>query len=81
MAGALELGRDDVGELVDATAKDTSVGGTSRSSKEPDMESLPPIGAGAELDLGHERSQYGGHGLAPALGHIAQALEVLLEGR
>ena len=26
-----------------AVAKDTSVGGTSKSSKEPDMESLPPM--------------------------------------
>ena len=30
-------------EEVAAIAKETRVGGTSRSSKEPDMESLPPI--------------------------------------
>ena len=35
--------------FVIATAKETSVGGTSRSSNEPDIESLPPIDGSPSL--------------------------------
>ena len=36
--------------------------------------------ADAEVDLRHEGAEDGGHGLAPALGLVAELLEVLLEG-
>ena len=42
---------------------------------------LAADGADAQIDLGHERAKKRGEGLAPALGHIAQAAEVFLEGQ
>ena len=66
--------------LPTATAKEISVGGTSRSSNEPDMESLPPM-APAQVHLGHQRAEYGGRRLAPAFRLVAQLLEVLLEAQ
>ena len=41
---------------------------------------LAADGAHPEIDLGHERAEHRRHGLAPALGILAQLLEVLLEG-
>ena len=41
--GALNSGETMLSAFSVVTAKDTSVGGTSRSSKEPDMESFPPM--------------------------------------
>ena len=46
-------------------AKETRVGGTSRSRKEPDMESLPPMAATPRSDLRLVCAQQGGEGLAP----------------
>ena len=44
MPGTLELGGYTTSSTLPvATANEISVGGTSRSSKEPDIESLPPI--------------------------------------
>ena len=53
-----------------ATAKETSVGGTSMSSKEPDMQSLPPMAATPQIHLGIEGAQQRRKGLAPAVGVV-----------
>ena len=41
---------------------------------------LTADGANTKVHLRHERAEYGCCWLAPALRHVAQALEVLLEG-
>ena len=55
LPAALNSGDDDVCRpLPVAIAKETSVGGTSRSSKLPDIESLPPMARDAQAHLGHQ---------------------------
>ncbi len=61
-------------------AKQTSVGGTSMIFKRAGHGVLAADGGDAQLQLGVQRAQQGGEGLAPALGSVAQLLEVLLEG-
>ncbi len=41
---------------------------------------LATDGTNFKVELRHERTQYGSHGLTPALGFVAQALEIFLEG-
>ena len=81
---ALELGRDGAGGLAhgdgeaDQGRRNVELAGLVLKRTAHGV--LAADGAGTQVDLGHEGTQDGSHGLAPTLGLGAQALEVLLEG-
>ena len=63
-----------------AVANETSVGGTSSCSKEPDDgESLPPIEPTSVSICAMSAPAHGGDRLTPTRGFFAQAFEVFLE--
>ena len=63
-----------------AIAKETSVGGTSISSNEPDMESFAADGCQTQVLLCGVRAEQSGERLAETLRVLAETLEILLEG-
>ncbi len=80
MPRTLELGRGHAGDVAHRGGKRDQRGRHVQALKAAGHRVLAADGTNAQVRLGHEGSQHRRDRLAPALGHVAQALEVLLEG-
>ncbi len=79
VARALELGGGHAVDLAEARRKRDERGRHVEVLEAAGHGVLAADGTDAEVDLRHEGAEDGGHGLAPALGLVAELLEVLLE--
>ncbi len=81
VAGRLELRGGDVGHVSQRHGKADQGGRHVQVLEGAGHGVLAANGANAQVHLGHEGAQDRGRGLAPALGLVAELLEVLLEGQ
>ena len=77
----LELGGDHAVGLADGGGEGHQRGGARQVLKGAGHTVLAADGGDAQAHLGVQRAQQGSQGLAPALGLVAQALEIFLEGQ